>query len=362
MKAIIREKERFIKALENCSKAGKDAVTLAISAGGDKARGSLTTYDGVGLEIVCFFPVESKEQIVRVFGLNAIEVLRSISNFGSEVVLEFDEKEVKVTAGKAKSSISYRVEPAATLEVSDDKKAIAKLNLEKFKDTLARGGYAIDKSHKVLSGIAFLLTKEQLSIFSTDGRKTGKAFFGPEGVELNVEGELPLLAIPGEALNKAVSIFSSETVDMFVCNGQVTFKSGMDLAILKLISDPYPNIGAMIKRFEGAEIVVDRKELFDAISLAVSSAEGKDSTGVKISLEAGRVVVSSFDNRGIATLDKVKSLKGEFFPIKMSSIYLRSALGILEGDITLCLTNSERSALYLEDESKTRAAVIAPVV
>ncbi|RKJ73739.1 DNA polymerase III subunit beta, partial [Butyricicoccus sp. 1XD8-22] len=219
---------------------------------------------------------------------------------------------------------------------------------------------ATSDSRPVLTGVNFTMEGKQQHFVCTDSHRLGK--INVVTSDCLEEDTTVKSTIPAHALIHAVKTFDL-TLDVFLVSfkGMVAFANGNVIYYSRLIEGNYPDTDRLIPIENSTEIVVNKHELHDVVTLL---REASQDSIVKLTItnEVFQIAAKNELAKGSAEIAIGEKI-GEDLTIAFSSKYLLEAINSFTSD-TLQLSFSGAMRPFIirsTDENDTSLQMILPV-
>jgi DNA polymerase-3 subunit beta len=282
------------------------------------------------------------------------EIVRKFPE-GSEVVLslEGDDPRLQVQAGRSRFHLP--VLPAGDFPVMSSEGLTGRItadtaDLIRLIDK-TRFAISTEETRYYLTGI-YLHTvvedgRQTLRAVATDGRRLALADMpAPEG-----SAGAPGVIVPRKTIQEARRLLedAGETVDLLISAQKVRFEFGRAALTSKVIDGSFPDYTRVIPR-ENNRVLSADNALFAAAVDRVATISSEKSRSVKLSVEAGKVVLTV---RNMETGQAVEELEvdydGDPFEIGFNARYLLDVTDQIGGEMTeFRFTDRAASATMLD--------------
>jgi DNA polymerase-3 subunit beta len=282
------------------------------------------------------------------------EIVRKFPE-GSEVVLslEGDDPRLQVQAGRSRFHLP--VLPAGDFPVMSSEGLTGRITADTAEliRLIDKTRFAIstEETRYYLTGI-YLHTvvedgRQTLRAVATDGRRLALADMpAPEG-----SAGAPGVIVPRKTIQEARRLLedAGETVDLLISAQKVRFEFGRAALTSKVIDGSFPDYTRVIPR-ENHRVLLADNALFAAAVDRVATISSEKSRSVKLSVEAGKVVLTV---RNMETGQAVEELEvdydGDPFEIGFNARYLLDVTDQIGGEMTeFRFTDRAASATMLD--------------
>ena len=266
-----------------------------------------------------------------------------------------------IVAGSAKATILTISEEEfpSTGEFQDG--AVFTMDTKKFVESVAQTTVcaAPEEGRPILTGVLFESDGKKMNIVATDGFRLAKK-------ELKSQEQMQTI-IPARALREAAKAAAEQedtSLKISVNKESNQIRVEMDNFSLfsRLLDGSYPNYDQIIPTSFVAEVLVNTKELIDAIKLTALFARDVGSV-VKLSIGSKEIVVNASTAQiGEARTSIPAKIKGEKVKIAFNSRFLLDLLGVLKSkEVSLFLSGLTTAALIRGKGEDDLIYIVMPV-
>lgn len=285
-----------------------------------------------------------------------------ISHLGSENVEIVSEQEIVSVKGEGfKSSVNalntsdYPKFPKEVLE------SALRIQTRAFIPTLSKVLFAAstDEARPVLTGVLFLLRKNELVLVATDGFRLSQ-----KKCDIAYEGADAQLIVPKRVLSELPRLATGADIafDNRPETNEVLF--GLPQMVLgsRVIEGNFPNFDRIIPKTPKVTVNVSKDELLRAVKLSSVFARDNANT-IKLSIKDNALVVSAESNRsGHEELSLEAKVEGEQMDLSFNFRYIEEFLSCVGGEsVTLKATDATVACLFLDPQDATFLHLIMPV-
>lgn len=233
---------------------------------------------------------------------------------------------------------------------------------EEFRSIFSRLTFAVatDSSRPQLSGVFFAKRGEEIDFVATDGFR-----LSVKSVKKNIfKEEQGGIIVGARLINEALSLKSSETLDMYIGQGgsQVLFEAGDFLFSGRLIEGDFPAYYKVIPPSYKTRVVVNFEEFLSAVRL--SSVFARDNANIVRLFVGDRGIRMSAKSQGVGEGEAVVEAQreGEDVEIAFNVRFLMDFLKAVEGEkIVMEFNSGLEPGVFRVDEDKSFLHVIMPV-
>ncbi len=212
-----------------------------------------------------------------------------------------------------------------------DKVHSIKLTENMFKEVLKKTAYAIstDEARYVLNGVYLIISKGELIVVATDGRRLSKV---KKSTDIDPNLEVGVI-VPAKTVHELIRILNGEKeIEILFSETHVGFKREQMLMISRLIEGKFPNYSQVIPKKSKEKVEIDREEFISLIKRVSLIATGKSNL-VKFRFNDGSLTLTASNPEvGEAKDDISIDYKGEDFSIAFNPEYVIDALKTLDDE------------------------------
>lgn len=369
-------KEYLNESIQHVSKAISSRTTLPILSGikidASPAGVTLTASD-TDISIQSFIPAEhNQKQIIRLERKGSVVLP---AKFFAEIIkkLPSDQIEIEVanlfqTVIRSGSSeiqmVGLDPEEYPLLPDIEERKTIS-LASDLLKTMVKQTAFAVstNEATPILTGVLWVLNGQNLKLIACDRHRLAQR---ETFMETDEARQFNNIVISGKTLNELSKILpdGNSLVDIVVSDNQVLFKMDRILFYSRILDGTYPDTTKLIPHAFQTEMVLNTKELVDAIDRAyLLSREEKTNIVKMVMIDEGSVEISSSssDLGKVTELIAVKSLKGELLKISFNSKYMLDALKVLDSEsIRIGFTGSMSPIIIQPEDGPSILQLILP--
>ena len=244
---------------------------------------------------------------------------------------------------------------------------LAKIPAKILSSLIAKTAFAIsnEESRYTLNGALLLLKPDSITLVATDGHRLAVAEIDHKFAGLTREVR-PL--VPKKALTELVRLTSEAgedgAIEFALDESHLFFQAGERLLISRMLTGQFPNYEAVLPRENNKHVVIERRELNDAVRRVAQMADTR-SHAVKLSVtKEGIEISASSPEYGEAKETLEKEYNGEPLAIGFNAQYMLDFLGAAaDGPISLELKDEQSAGQMrpLTDEAYRYRYVIMPM-
>lgn len=368
-------KNYFINALNITKRAisSKNAIPVLSTLKIDVTSEGLTLTGSNGqISIENFISCEEEDAglLVSSSGSILLEASFFINVVSSlpEVSLDFTEiEQYQVLLSSGKSEITLKGKEASQYPHLQEIKTENPLVLETqtLKTLINETAFAasLQESRPILTGVHLTLSDNKLlKTVATDSHRLSQRKINLEKTSDNFD-----LVIPGKSLREFTSVFTDdiETVEIFISNNQILFRSDNISFYSRLLEGNYPDTDRLIPQEFNTVVSFKREDIRHAMERARILANATANGTVKLQIEAGKVSahVNSPEVGQVHEEIDASSLEGEDLSISFNPTYLIDALKVISSEqVNISFISSVRPfTLVPGDDKDNFIQLITPV-
>jgi DNA polymerase-3 subunit beta len=295
------------------------------------------------------------------------EIVRKLPD-GAQVTLEAsgDRAILAIRSGRARFTLQTLPEsefPDLAAGDMTHKFSLAKGDLRRLIDK-TQFAISTEETRYYLNGIylhsAGSAKSTTLRAVATDGHRLAQVELPlPEGA-----GGMPGIIVPRKTVGEVQRLIEDPEGDVLIelSNGKIRFTIGEVVLTSKLIDGTFPDYGRVIPTGNDKELAVDKKD-FEAAVDRVSTVSSERGRAVKLSLAAGRVVLSvTKPDSGRATEELEAEYEAEPLDIGFNSRYLLDIAAQIDGEVAVLKLAEPGSPTLIEDkDAKGSLYVLMPM-
>jgi DNA polymerase-3 subunit beta len=373
---IIINREHLAQAVGQVAKAVSSRTTIPILTG---IKLSITNDECIltgsdsDISIQSSIPLEEDgKEIVKVVRLGSIvlpsryltEIVKKLPD--SSVEIEVTEQFVTVIrSGSAEFNLNglNADEYPRLPQIEEDR--VFSIPADLFKSMVRQTSFAVSsqESRPILTGVLCQLNESELSFVATDSHRLAQR---QVTVETSSDLNFKNIVIPGKSLNELNRILDdgNEMIDIVVTNNQILVKANHILFFSRLLEGTYPDTSRIIPQTSKTTIVVETKQLLQAIERAsLLAKDGKHV--VKLStIEQQDIQISSNTPEVGKVIEqvKVKEINGEEIKISFNAKFILDALKAIDSsEITIGFTGAMSPFVLKPTDNDRTLHLVLPV-
>ncbi|GIO28596.1 DNA polymerase III subunit beta [Ornithinibacillus bavariensis] len=238
------------------------------------------------------------------------------------------------------------------------------LTSEELKNIVKHTVFATSKNETkpVLTGVHFTLQNNSLICVATNSQRLS---FIKHSLHTDLNESFILPSITLSEVGKLYNGYSSE-IDVFIKKSTIVFKSSNLAVYSKLIDGKYPSTSSLIPEESKTTLIVNTKDLLNAIYRASIFASESRNNNVKIQLYDDSKIIVSSNSSSIGQIEetmKVKHVSGDKeLSITFDGNYMKDALVIIDQEeIMLCFNGSFKPIVLIPRGKTSNIQLISPV-
>lgn len=305
-----------------------------------------------------------EEGVVVLPGRYLLEIIRKVEADMIDFI-SFEDHEVKILADRSHVTLNVLEKetfPLLNFDVNNHTIFLDALNLKQIikKTTFAA---SLSESRKVLTGVYFEVTGNELRTISTDSFRLAKKHMIFNKKLENIKVIIPSRSL--EELNKIIEDIE-ETVEIHFTQTKALFKYKNLLFQSRLIEGVFPNTEALIPTSFLTELTFNKQEMISTLERASLFTSGESTNIIKLALtETGIVQISSIQNEIGAVLEELvpkKCTNQSPFQIAFSSKFFLEALKAFDSpEITVHFTGEIKPFIITGEYDVNHIQLILPV-
>jgi len=370
-------KREFMNALATVSRAVSSTTPMPLLLG---------IKIDVTEDAICLTGSDADVSIKKTISANSEDYSLNIMDTGSVVIkadiinnivrkMDADEIEVEVLDGTRTKFSGHSVEQTVSgMNVSD----YPFINFEKPSTTLQMEPTTLMKiitqtcfatsdkeTRPVLTGVNFKAAGSQLECVATDSYRLAKKVVELDG-EYNFNITIPARSLReiGKSTNEMTkALDKNEKIEISLDDKKAQFMIGDTLIQTRLIDGVYPETGKLIPTEFKNELVVDARDMLNAIDRA-SFIRTDGVSIIKLSANENEVVISSRSQEVGSSIEKIDAIsyKGNPLEISFSGRYVFDAIQVLTGSVVKISFSGEMRPFIIQNtDDSTILQLVLPV-
>lgn len=368
-------KQLLSEAIQNVSKAisGKSPLPIlnGIKIDADSAGMTLTASD-TEISIQAFIPPqEDEETIIQLYEPGSVVLP---AKFFTEIIKKLPSNQVEIevsslfqTVIRSGSSeiqmIGLDPEEYPELPTIENKQTIS-LSSDLLKQLIHQTTFAVstNETTPILTGVLWMIRDGQFKWVACDRHRLAQA-----ETPMQLSGEpLPQIVIAGKTLNELAKIIpdQSSLVEIVLSDNQVLFKLDRLLFFSRILDGTYPDTSKLIPDRFQTEIIVNTKELADAIDRAYLLSREEKTNIVRLVMNEDQTIEISSSSSELGKVTetiRLESISGELLKIAFNSKYMLDALKVMDSDtIKIGFTGSMSPIIIKPNDGSSQLQLILP--
>lgn len=362
-------KEHLNESIQHVSKAISSRTTLPILSGikiDATAKGVTLTASDTDISIQSFIPVEQgSEQIVQLHTEGSVVLP---AKFFTEIIKKLPSEQIElevvnlfqtvIRSGSTEVQlVGLDPEEYPLLPQIEERKTLSVAS-DLLKTMIKQTSFAVstNEATPVLTGVLWTLTEGDLKLIGCDRHRLAQR---ETKMEASQHTEFQNIVISGKTLNELNKILPDQNslVDIVVSDNQVLFRLERILFYSRVLDGTYPDTSKLIPQSFQTELVINTKELTDAIDRAyLLSREEKTNIVKLVMLDNGAIEISSSSTElgKVTETLPVHSLSGELLRISFNSKYMLDALKVIDSQLIRIGFTGAMSPIIIQPEDGAR--------
>ncbi|GIP18448.1 DNA polymerase III subunit beta [Paenibacillus montaniterrae] len=357
MKLTIAKNE-LNQAIQNVAKAISARPTIPILGGIkiDVTHQNVTlTASDTDISIQSFIPVEQNGQIIAEIDKPGSVVLPA--KFVVEIVKKLPSDQVSIEVSQHFQTLiqsgSTEIQMVG-LDPEDfpvlpsiEQDQVLQVPGELIKSMIRQTVLAASTSEQtpILTGVLWNLQQGELKFTATDRHRLASRV---TKVDTDEQFRFSNIVIAAKTLNELYKLIPDQhaPIDIVVTDNQVLFKLDHILFYTRILDGTYPDTSKIIPSVFETEIVLDTKNLMDAMDRAYLMSREEKTNIVRLStIDNGLIEVSSSSTELGRVTEQIEAIdyKGEQLRIAFNSKYMLDVLKVIDSEkIVACFTGAMR--------------------
>ncbi len=340
-------KDSLNEAIQQVSKAISARTTIPILSGikiEARSTGITLTASDTDISIQSFIPMEKNGQTIITLEKPGsvvlpakffVEIIRKLPSAHVELFVQ-DQFHTTIKSGSSEIQLvgldpeEYPILP----QLEEDR--LFSINGLLLKSMIRQTGFAVstNESTPILTGVLWNLDKGNLKFIGTDRHRLASSEASIDSPEdLKIEN----LVIAGKTLNELSKIIPDNgmMIDIVATENQVLFKMDNVLFYSRILDGTYPDTSKIISQAYKTELVVNTKDITDAIDRAyILSREEKTNIVKLVTTGEQSIEISSSSNELGKVNEQIEAekLEGDELRISFNSKYMLDALKVIDSE------------------------------
>lgn len=359
-------KEHLNESIQHVSKAISSRTTLPILSGikiDATAKGVTLTASDTDISIQSFIPAElGSEQIIQLQTEGSVVLP---AKFFTEIIKKLPSEHIEIEvanlfqtiirSGSAEIQlVGLDPEEYPLLPQIEERNTVSVAS-DLLKTMIKQTSFAVstNEATPVLTGVLWTLSDGLLKLIGCDRHRLAQ-----RDTKMETNQNFQNIVISGKTLNELNKILPDQNalVDIVVSDNQVLFRLDRILFYSRVLDGTYPDTSKLIPQSFQTELVINTKELTDALDRAhLLSREEKTNIVKLVMLDDDAVEISSSSTELGKVTEKlpVHSLSGELLKISFNSKYMLDALKVIDSQLIRIGFTGAMSPIIIQPEDGT---------
>jgi DNA polymerase-3 subunit beta len=336
-----------------------------------KTTNSDIEFVSTNLEIGVTYKVRGKIEEEGEFTVDSklINDYINILGFGEKVLIQSNEKEMKVESGNYKTKIKGEAATDFPLIPTIEKDEYYSINIIEFKKALSNVIFSVSNNENrlELTGVLFNINNNNLNLAATDSYRLAE-----KKIKINndKEEENKNYIVPAKTIQEILRILNyfdyedkkDEEIKIYLSDNQILFVYDSFSLISRLINGNYPDYKQIIPVENSTKTIIKKEELLRAVK-AASLFSKNGINDILLQFNKNNLVVSSFSGAtGESKIDIKCNIEGEKNEITVNYRYLIDGLNNIDGDnIIIEMSNNNSPCLLKKEGDDSYLYIIMPI-
>jgi DNA polymerase-3 subunit beta len=358
-------KHQLNEAIQHVSKAISSRTTIPILNGIkiDASHQGLTlTASDTDISIQCFVPLEENGlQIIQMHRIGSVvlpakffvEIIKKLPSEEIEIELQSNYQAIIRSGSSEIQMVGLDPEEYPLLPRIEQNKTISMAS-DLLKSMIRQTSFAVSTTETtpILTGVLWSLADQKLRLIACDRHRLATRETNMDTAE---NQQFNNIVISGKTLNELNKILPEQNslVDIVVSDNQVLFKLQKVLFYSRILDGTYPDTSKLIPQTFQTEMIVNAKQLTDAIDRAyLLSREDKTNIVKMIMKEDKTIEISSSSSELGKVTENIDTtfISGELLRISFNSKYMLDALKVLDSDFIRLGFTGAMSPIIIQPE------------
>ncbi|MDF2921094.1 MAG: dnaN [Paenibacillaceae bacterium] len=369
-------KDYFNESIQHVSKAISSRTTLPILSGikiDASFSGVTLTASDTDISIKSFIPAEhNQKQIINLEQKGSVvlpakflaEIIKKLPSDIIEIEVSPHFQTIIRSGSSEIQMVGLDPEEYPLLPDIEERKTIT-LASDLLKTMIRQTAFAVsaNEATPVLTGVLWVLGDQFLKLIGCDRHRLAQR---ETRMETEPDAQFSNIVISGKTLYELNKILpdGNSLVNIVVSDNQVLFKMDRILFYSRILDGTYPDTSKLIPRSFQTEMVVNTRELVEAIDRAyLLSREEKTNIVKMVMIDQSTVEISSSSSElgKVTELIPVNSLTGELLKISFNSKYMLDALKVVDSEqIRIGFTGSMSPIIIRPEDGTPILQLILP--
>lgn len=367
-------KEYFHKAISEVSKAVSTKTPFPILSGIKLiAKNDSITLIGCNSDIIIEKMIPNIIDGVKILDvykpgssvISATYLSEIVKKLPNEIDLEVNEKQiVSIQSDEIITKLSeFNSEEYPKLPMFNKSNRVS-ISSHELIEMINQTVFAASKNETrpVLTGVNFSFQQGELSCVATNSHRLALRI-------LRIESEaIGSYNVPNTSLIEVTKLFGggTTTIEIFLTESYIVFKSNYTTLYSRLIKGNYPNITGLFPKEFKTTVTIDTKQFLKGIDRACLFAKEWKNNNVNIEIKDGskiRIFSSSTEIGKLEETQSIKTIRGEKeLSISLDGSFLMDALKVIkEEEVSLAFSGSMRPILIQPIGNNDQLHLISPV-
>lgn len=334
------------EAIQHVSKAVASRTTIPILSGIKLDAGyngvTLTASD-TDISIQSYIPLETQDKTIVTVDKGGsvvlpakffVEIVKKLPN--EEVHLEVGERfQTLIRSGATEIQLVGLDPEEFPILPSIQEDQVVTIPGDLLRDMIRQTVFAVttNESTPILTGVLWSLSDSSFKFVATDRHRLASRTASVNAQDVRFSN----IVISGKTLNELAKIVPDQNVnvDIVVADNQVLFKLGNVLFYSRMLDGTYPDTSKIIPTTFKTELILNTKQLSEAIDRAYLLSREEKTNIVRLSTtDAGGIEISSSSSELGKVTEQlvVTELRGDPLRIAFNSKYMLDVLKVLDSE------------------------------
>ncbi len=293
----------------------------------------------------------------------------NILGFGEKVLIESNDKEMKVEAGNYKTKIKGEQSTDFPLIPTIEKEEFYSLNITDFKKALSNVIFSVSNNENrlELTGVLFNFNKDGLNLAATDSYRLAEKKI--KILNNNIEEDSNFI-VPSKTIQEILRILNyfdinkddDNEIKIYLSENQILFVYDSFSLISRLINGNYPDYKQIIPVNNTTKAIVKKDELLRAVK-AASLFSKNGINDILLQFNKNNLIISSFSgSTGESKINVNCVIEGEKNDITINYRYLIDGLNNIESEnIIIEMSNNNSPCLIKKENNEDYVYIIMPI-
>jgi DNA polymerase III subunit beta len=369
-------KDHLNESITHVSKAISSRTTIPILTGikiDATSQGVTLTASDTDISIQSFTPLEIGElAVIELFQPGSvvlpakffIEIIRKLPSQSIEIEVK-NNFQTTIRSGTSEIQIMGLDPEEYPLLPQIQESKMIQVPSDLLKTMIKQTSFAVstNESTPILTGVLWSIAGDKLKFIACDRHRLATREIS---IELEEHQTLPNIVISGRTLNELSKILPDQNslIDIVISDNQVLFKIHSILFYSRILDGTYPDTSKLIPQSFQTEMVLNTKELADAIDRAYLLSREDKTNIVKMVMGEDKTIEISSSSSELGKFTEQLSLHkitGDLLRISFNSKYMLDALKVIDSDfIQLGFTGAMQPIIIKPEEATNILQLILP--